>query len=127
MDSCPCVGPWTVASAFLNFSSYKKAGILLALLTSWAVPEHSLLSCVRLFVTPWTATRQASVSFTVSRSLLRLMSIELMMPTNNLILCHSLLPSIFPSIRGFSNESVLCIRWPKYWSFSFGISTSSEY
>ena len=80
-------------------------------------------------VTPWTAARQASLSITNSRSLLRLMSIELVMPSNHLLLCHPLLlpASIFPSIRVFSYESVLCIRWPKYWSFSFNISPSSEY
>ena len=84
---------------------------------------------LRLFVTQWTAARQASLSFTVSQSLLRLMSIELMMSYNHLILYHPLLlpPSIFPSIRYFFNESVLCIRWPKYWSFSFSISPSNEY
>ena len=82
-----------------------------------------------LTVTPWTAAHQASLFFTVSRSLLKLMSIESVMPSNHLILCHSLLflPSIFPSIRVFSNESALHIRWPKYWSFSFSISPSSEY
>ena len=87
------------------------------------------LSCVWLFVTPWTAARQASLSITNSRSLLKLMSIESVMPFNHLILCHPLLllPSIFPSIRAFSNESVLCIRWPKYWSFGFSISPSNEY
>ena len=86
-------------------------------------------SCVQLFVTLWTAARQASLSITNSRSLLRFMSIELVIPSNHLILCHPLLlpPSIFPSIRGFSNESVLHIRWPEYWSFSFSISPSSEY
>ena len=80
-------------------------------------------------MTPWTTERQASLSITNSQSLLRLMSIESMMPSNHLILCHLLLlpPSIFPSIRIFSNESVLCIRWPKDWSFSFSISPSSEY
>ena len=85
------------------------------------------LSCVQLFVTPWTAACQTSVSITNSWSLLKLMSIELVMLSNHLILCHPLLlsPSIFPSIRIFSNESVLCIRWPKYWSLS--ISPSSEY
>ena len=84
------------------------------------------LSRVRLFVTPWTAAHQASLSITI---LLKLMSIESVMPSNHLILCHPLLllPSIFPSIRIFSNESVLCIRWPKYWSFSFSISPFSEY
>ena len=76
-----------------------------------------LLSCVQLFETPWTTTHQASLPFTISQSLLNLMSIELVMPSNHLILCCTLLlPSIFPSIRVFSNESVLCIRWPKYWS-----------
>ena len=87
------------------------------------------LSRVRLFVTLWTAARQASLSITNSWSLLKLMSIELVMPSNRLILCHPLLlpPSIFPSITVFSNESVLHIRWPKYWSFSFSISPSNEY
>ena len=86
------------------------------------------LSHVQLFETPWTAAHQASLSFTNSWSLLKLMSIESMMPYNLLILCHSLLPpSIFPSIRVFSNESVLQIKWPKYWSYSFSISLSSEY
>ena len=87
------------------------------------------LSCVRLFVTPWTVAHQASLSITNSRSLLKLLSIESVMPSNHLILSHLLLllPSIFPSIRVFSNESVLCIRWPKYWSFSFSISPSNEY
>ena len=89
----------------------------------------SVESCVRLFETPWTEARQASLSFTSSWSLLKLMSIESVMPFNHLILCHPflLLPSIFPSIRVFSNESVLRIRWPEYWSFSFSISPSSEY
>ena len=86
-------------------------------------------SCVRLFATPWTAARQASLSITSSRSLLKLMSIESVMPSNHLILCCPLLflPLIFPSIRVFSNELVLHIRWPKYWSFSFSISPSYEY
>ena len=88
-----------------------------------------LLSRVQLFVTPWTAAFQASLSITNSWSLLKLMSIESVMPSNHLILCCPLLlpPSIFPSIRVFSNESVLCIRWPKYWHFSFSIRPSSEY
>ena len=88
-----------------------------------------LLHCVRLFLTPWTAARQASLSITNSWSLLKLTSIESMMPSNHLILCHPLLllPSIFASIRVFSNESILRIRWPKYWSFSFNISLSNEY
>ena len=87
------------------------------------------LSRVRLFVTPWTTARQASLSITNSWSLLKLMSIKSMMPSNHPILCHPLLflPSIFPSIRVFSNESALCIRWPKYWSFSFNISPSNDH
>ena len=81
------------------------------------------------FVTLWTAARHTSLSFTISQSLRKLMSIESVMPSNHLILCHPLflLPSIFPSIRIFSNESVLHTRWPKYWSFSFNISPSNEY
>ena len=87
------------------------------------------LSRVRLFVTPWTAACQASLSITSSQSLLKLMSIELVMLSNHLILCRPLLllPSILPNMRAFSNESVLCIRWPKDWSFSFSISPSNEY
>ena len=87
------------------------------------------LSCVRLFVTPWTAARQAFLSITNSRSLLKFMSIELVMPSNHLILRRPLLlsPSIFPSIKVFSSEPALPIRWPKYWSFSFSISPSNEY
>ena len=86
-------------------------------------------SRVLLFVTPWTAGCQASLSFTISRSLLKLMAIELVMPSNHLILCHPflLLTSIFPSIRVFSNELTLHIRWPKYWSFSFSFSPFNEY
>ena len=88
-----------------------------------------LLSWIWLFVTPGTAANQASLSITNCRSLLKLMPIELVMPSNHLILCHPLLflPSIFSSLRFFSNESVLPIRWPKYWSFSFSISPSSEF
>ena len=87
------------------------------------------LSHVRLFATPWTAACQASLSIINSRSLLKLISIESVMPSNRLILCCPplLLPSIFPSIRVFSNESAVRIRWPKYWSFSFSISPSNEY
>ena len=90
---------------------------------------QSLSHSVWLFVTPWTTAHQASLSITNSWSLLKLMSIESVMPPNHLILCHSLLllPSVFPRIRVFSNKSVLCIRWPKYWSFSFSISPSNEY
>ena len=95
------------------------------------VPRFSVqsLSRVRLFATPWTAAHQASLSITNSRSLLKFMSIELVMPSNHLILCRPLLllPSVFPSIKVFFNESALLIRWPKYWSFSFSISPSNEY
>ena len=88
-----------------------------------------LLSSVQLFVTSWTSAHQASLSITSSQSLLKLMSIESVMPSNHLILCHPLLlpPSIFPSIRVFSSESALCIRWPKYWSFSFSINPSNDW
>ena len=87
------------------------------------------LSCVRLFATPWTAARQASLSITNSWSLPKLMSIESATSSNHPILCRPLflLPSIFPNIRVFSNESALCIRWPKYWSFVFNISPSNEH
>ena len=91
--------------------------------------QFSLVACrVQLFATPWTTAHQSSLFITNSRSLLKLISIELVMPSNHLIPCHPLLllPSIFPSIRVFSNESVLCIRWPKYWSFSFSISPSNS-
>ena len=96
------------------------------------MPQFSLvqfLSHVQLITTPWTAACQASLSITNSQSLLKLMSIESVMPSNLLILCHTLLllPSIFPQIRVFSNESALRIRWPKYWSFSFNISPSKEH
>ena len=94
-----------------------------------SVQSVQLLSHVQLFVTPWTAARQASPSFTTSQSLLKLMFIESGMQSNHIILCQPLflLPLIFPSIRVFSNESVLPIRLPKYWSFSFNISPSKEY
>ena len=89
------------------------------------------LSLIRvwLFATPWTAARQASLSITNSQSLLKLLSIESVMPSNHLTLCHPLLlpPSIFPSIKAFSSELALCVRWPKYWSFSFSISPSNDY
>ena len=101
-------------------------------LTDWISLQSTSvqsLSCVRLFVTPWTAACQASLSIINSWNLLKLMSTESVMPSNHLILCCSLLlpPSIFPSIRVFSNESALLIRWPKYWSFSFNMSLSNEY
>ena len=92
------------------------------------VVDVQSLSRVWLFMTPRTAARQASLSFTISRSLRKLMSIESVMPSNHLVLCRPLLlPSIFPGNRVFSNESALRIRWPKYWSFSFSISPSNEY
>ena len=93
-----------------------------------SVQSVQSLRCVWLFGTPGTAACLASLSVTNSRSLLKLMSTELVMPSNHLILCCPLfLPSIFPSIRIFANESVLCIKWPKYWSFSFNINPSNEY
>ena len=93
-----------------------------------SISSVQLLSRGQLLAIPWTAACQASLSITNSQSLLKLMSIKSVMPSNHLILCHPLLlPSIFPSIRVFSNESVLCIRWPKFWSFSFSISPSNEY
>ena len=100
-------------------------------LNNWGVQDCAViqsLSCVWLFATPWTVACQAPLSSTVSLSLLKFMSIELVVQSNHLILCCSLLllPSIFPSIRVFSNESVLCIRWSKYWRFNFGISPSNE-
>ena len=96
---------------------------------SWTINKAvQVLSCVRLFVTPWTAATQASLCITNSWSLLNFMSIKSVMPSNHLILCHPLLlPSVFPSIRVFSNGSVLLIRWPKYWSFSFYISPFNEH
>ena len=102
---------WLCVSVYLWFSSVQ------------------LLSRVQLFATPWTAACQASLSITNSRSLTRFMSIESLMPSSHLILCHSLhlLPPITPSIRVFSTESTLHMRWPKYWSFSFSISLSNEY
>ena len=101
---------------------------LLFLSSVWFSSVQSL-SCVRLFATPWTSARQASLSITNSRSLLKLMCVESVMPSNHLILCCPLLLplSIFPSIRVFSDESVLRSRWPKYWRFSFNISPSNEY
>ena len=99
----------------------------LALLLAVAVVQS--LSHVRLFEIPWTAAYQASLSFTISWSLLKLMSIESVMPSNHLVLCHPLLflPSIFPSTRIFSKESDLRSKWPKYWSFSFSVSPSNEH
>ena len=95
----------------------------------WSSSSVQSLSCVRLFATPWTTACQASLSNTNSRSLIKLMPSESVMPSNHLILCYPLLlpPSIFPSIRVSSNESALCNKWPKYWSFSISISPSNEY
>ena len=103
--------------------------ILIHLFMYYYFSSVQSLSSVQHFVTPWTAARQASLSITSSHSSPKLMSIESVMPSNHLILCHPifLLPSIFPSIRVFSDESALCIRWPKYWSFSFNISPSNEH
>ena len=115
----------------LTTSTTKTANVFYKNWYGWVLLISSVqsLSCVWLFATPWTATRQASLSITNSWSLLKPMSIESVMPSNHLILCHPLLllPSIFPSIRVFSNESVLLIRWPKYWIFSFSISPSNDY
>ena len=112
-------------------SIFRKQRFLLIYWFSWnlSVQFSSVHSHKRLFVTPWTAACQDSMSITTSQSWLKLMSIELLMPSNHLILCRLLLllPSAFPSIRVFSNDSVLGIRWPKYWSFSFSISPSNEY
>ena len=90
---------------------------------------YQSLSCFRLFATPWTATYQASLSFTVSQSLFKFMSFESVMLSNHLILCYPLLllPSVYPSVRVFSNESISHIRWPRYWHFNLSISPSSEY
>ena len=97
--------------------------------TATTFSSVQLLCRVQLFATPWTAARQASLSITNSQSLLKLMSVESVMPSNHLILCRPLLlpPSVFPSIRVFSDELVLLIRWPKYWSFNFSVSPSNEY
>ena len=104
-----CIGTWNVRSI--------------------SIVSVQSLSCVWRFVTLWTAAHLASLPITNSRCLLKLMSIESVMPSNHLILCHPLLlpPSVFPGIRVFSNETSLCIRWPKYWSFSFNNSPSNEY
>ena len=118
---------------YFEHSSYLPAAFLTSKRGLHTPGEHhssvQSLSHVRLFPTPWTAACQASLSITNSQSLLKLMSIESVMPFNHLILCRPLLflPSIFPSIRVFFNELVLRVRWPEYWSFSFSISPSSEY
>ena len=110
-------------------SSYTSMGLTIRLFQNAPFILVQLLSCVQLFVTPWPAARQASLSISNYRSLSKLMSIESVMPSNHLILCRPLLllPSIFPSISVFSNEAALHIRWPKYWSVSFNISPSNEH
>ena len=112
-----------------HFSLGNSSNLLTVLPAKRRISSVQLLSCVWLFVTPWTAARQASLSITNSRSLPKLMPIESVMPPNHLILYHPLLfpPSTFPSIRVFSNESAFCIRWPKYRNFSFNISPSNKY
>ena len=114
--------PFPFSSSSLQHISYPRRVVVLS------------LTHVQLFVTLWTAAlqsagSQSSLSFTISQSLFKLLSIESVMPSNHLILCHPLSPltSIFPSIRVFSNESTLCLKWPKYWSFSFSTSPSNEY
>ena len=128
--------PPTPLTSFSLISSASGSFLKLQLLShhssktaTLSVSLVQLLSCVSLFVTPWTAAHQASLPINNSRSLLKFMSIESVMPSNHLILCHPLLllPSIFPTIRVFSNQPFLCIRCPKYWSFSFSISPSNEY
>ena len=121
--------PWTEEPGGLQSMRSQRVGHNCATNFHFQFSSVQSLSRVRLFVITWTAARRASLSITSSQSLLKLMSIESVMPSNHLILCHPLLfpPSIFPSIRVFSNESVLHIRWPKYRSFSFSISPSSEY
>ena len=117
--TCPSTDEWT-----RRYSIYIQWNI-----TQSSVSSVQSLSHVQLFATPWTAACQASLSITNSQSLLKFMSPELVMLSNHLILCHTLLllPSIFPSITVFSNESAFRMRWPKYWSFSFSISPSKEY
>ena len=123
-----------ICLVYCGLLSCPEKGVLGFLLTLDSVEVHVVfvlqsLSCVQLFAIPQTAARQASLFFTISQSLLKLMSVELVMSSNHLILCLPLLllPSVFPSIKVFSNESALRIRWPKYWSFSFSISPSNEY
>ena len=124
--------PWNVPQDMTG-QDFQLLNSMLAHLTlfylSVLLSSVQSLSRVQLFVTPWTEAHQASLSITNSQSLLKLMSIESAMPSNHLIFCRFLLllPSIFPSIRVFSNESALRIRWPKYWSFSFNISPSNEH
>ena len=112
-----------------NFNSSFPIYISFSFLISLSVQFSSVAQFCPTLIDPWTAARQASLSITNSRTLLKLMSIESVMPSNHLILCRPLLllPSVFPSLRVFSNESALCIRWPEYWSFRLHISPSNEY
>ena len=121
--------PWVIENNVRTSFNYSFK-VYLLVTNSLSFPSFCCsVSHVWLLQTPWTAAYQAFLSFTISQSLLKLMSIELVMPSNHLVLCHPLLllPSIFPSTRVFSNELALHIRWPKYWSFSFNISPFSEY
>jgi len=122
------IGTYSYKQVFSPIKLTLRACVHISMIFFW-FSSVQLLSRVWLFVTPWTAAHQDSLSVNNSRSLLKLMSIESVMPSNHLILCHPLLllPSIFPSIRVFSNESVLQSKWPEYWSFSFSISPSNEY
>ena len=119
----------TISDTCQALNIYLFPEILVSFLKYHQFSSVQSLSRVPFFVTPWTALCQVSLSITNSWSLLKLMSIELVMPSNNLILCHPLFlpPSVIPTIRVFSNESVVRIRWPNYWSFSFSISLSNEY
>ena len=122
-------GSWILSTTFSKSTNNNHVIFFLPwLLLMWFFVVVQSLSHVWLFAAPWTTVHQAFLSFTISLSLPKLMYIELMMPSNHLILCRPLflLPSIFPNIRVFSNKLVLCIRWPKYWSFSFIISPSNE-
>ena len=123
---CVCVRACTYHILFIHSSVNRHLSCFHVLLQFSSVQS---LSCVQLFAAPWMAAHEASLSITNSRSWLKLMSMESVMPSNHLILCHPLLLPllIFPSIRVFSNESILCIRWPNYCSFSFSISPSNEY
>ena len=124
-----CIGIWNVTSMNQGTLDMVKQEIVRLNSDILEISSVQSLSCVRLFATPWTAAHQVSLSITDSWSLLKLMFIESVMPSNHLILCHPrlLLPSIFPSIRIFSNESVLHIRWLKHWRFSFNISPANEH
>ena len=132
--------PYELVVPLPKYTSNRNADICVIpviIVKDWKQPKHpcpcscccSVASRVWLFVTPWTLAHRASLSLTISQSLLKFMFIALVKPSSHLILWHPflLLPSIFPSVRDFSNESIVCIRWPKYWSFSFSISPSSEY